>query len=48
MIIESGIISGSGLEDLSFKYLEQLTEDYDFSLEGKNLGGVKVLRKKLN
>jgi len=29
----------------SFRYLKQLTEDYSFDLEGKNLGSVSVLRR---
>lgn len=29
----------------SFRYLQQLSEDYDFSLEGKDLGKVKIYRR---
>lgn len=30
---------------VSFRYLEQLAEDYSYDLEGKDLGKVKVLRR---
>lgn len=30
---------------VSFRYLEQLTEDYSYDLEGKDLGKIKVLKR---
>ena len=31
--------------NISFRYLEQLTEDYSYDLEGKDLGPVKILKR---
>ena len=33
---------------VSFKYLEELTKDYSFDLDNKNIGRVKILTKKTN
>lgn len=44
-IIKSNREARHFYNQVSFKYLEQLTEDYSFDLEGKDLGKVKVLKR---